>query len=166
MDQGGSASLMPQDQWRHAFGVSFVPRWGNEMEMHWSRTYRETCGCPLDESYWTSALYDPLAMLFHGVQAAGPRLTPQNFTKGMHAIPPRASGDPYTPAAYFTSGNYSFVKDAMEIWWDPSGRAPGQSAPGCYRLPGEGRRYRVGEWPRGDADVFGSGPCNGHAPAG
>lgn len=164
IDQPGPARVLPQDQWRHAMGVSFVARWGDANAQHWSRTYRETCGCDLQAKYWTSTFYDPFAMLFYGIQAAGPRLTPQSFDKGMHAIPPRGSVGPYSPAAYFTPGNYSYLKDAMEIWWDPENTGPGDDKPGCYRIPNDGRRFRAGEWLPGDEDAFVTGPCNGAAP--
>ena len=151
-------------QWANAFGITFDYRRDAAAEQPWYRAYREGCpACPdltPTQAYPAAMTYEMLAMLFYGVQAAGPRLTPASLDKGMHAIPPNGSPDPYKPAAYFAPGNYSFVKDAMAIWWDPSGRSPGSTATGCYRLPDEGRRRRPGEWPVGD-DVDQPGPCQG-----
>lgn len=114
------------------------------------------------DGYAVYNLYDNLRMLFWGIQAAGPRLTVQNVDKGLHAIPPRGSPDPYKPAVYFAPGNYTFVKDATAIWWDPAGRAPGDGV-GCWRLSQGGARRRAGEWPVGDGDLFdlASSPCQG-----
>ena len=162
------ARLADQNQWRHAFGITTDYRRDGTHDQFWYRAYHE--GCPdcaepgavgFSESY---SLYDQFNLLFRAVQAAGPHLTPQNVDKGMHAIPPNGSADPYKPAAYMAPGNYTYVKDAMAIWWDPSGVTPGNNTAGCYRLPEGGRRYRANEWKPGDGDLFNlTGPdaCQG-----
>ncbi len=157
-----------QTQWRNAFGVTFDYRRDALRQQFWYQAYRDPCPeCTEPGATNASALpstYDMIGMLFYGIQAAGPRLTPQNWDKGMHAIPPNGSPNPYKPAAYFAPGNYSYLKDAMEIWWDPTGTPPGSSTPGCYRLPFEGRRFRSGEWTTGDSSVRQAGsPCQGSA---
>jgi hypothetical protein len=91
-------------------------------------------------------IYNRLLMLFTGIQAAGPRLTPQSFDKGMRAVPPHNPGDPYVPTAYFGPGDHSFIKDEALVWWDSSGTAPSGPAPGCWRLVEDGRRYRPQDW--------------------
>ena len=157
-------------QWGNAFGITHDIRRAELEAQPWYRAYKEGCGgesCPEPSmSNGTSvlfapSLYEAFAMLFYGIQSAGPRLTPENIDRGLHAIPARASDDPFRPAAYFEPGNYSFVKDGMAIWWDPTGQVPGSSTSGCYRLPEEGRRHRPGEWPDGDDLVKGAGPCQG-----
>ncbi len=154
-----------QAQWTNAFGINFDYRRDAIKDQTWVRAFKEGCsGCadpPTGASSYGSFAYDQLNMLFYGIQAAGPRLTPENIDKGLHAIPPNGSPDPYKPAAYFSPGNYSFLKDAMAIWWDPSGIAPGSSSTGCYKLPYDGRRFRANEWLPGDADVKRPGPCQG-----
>jgi hypothetical protein len=92
------------------------------------------------------AIYRRLLMIFTGIQAAGPRLTPQNFDKGMRAQPPHNPGDPYVPAAYFGPGDHEFIKDEALVWWDSSGTAPSGAEPGCWRLVEDGRRYLDGDW--------------------
>ena len=155
-------------QWGNAFGVTFDYRRDALANQPWYRAYREGCAdCPeprvgMQGVTFASANYDAFTMLFYGIQAAGPRLTVENLDKGLHAIPARPSDDPFRPAAYFAPGNYSFIKDAMAIWWDPSGQPPGGANPGCYRLPRQGLRARAGEWPAGDGDVKQPGsPCQG-----
>jgi hypothetical protein len=91
-------------------------------------------------------IYDRLFMLFTGIQAAGPRLTPQSFDNGMRALPPHSQGDPYVPAAYFGPGDHAFIKDEALVWWDSSGTAPSGTEPGCWRLVEDGRRYRTEDW--------------------
>jgi hypothetical protein len=111
--------------------------------------------------------YNRLFMLFTGIQAAGPRLTPQSFDKGMRALPPHNPGDPYVPAAYFGPGDHDFIKDEALVWWDSSGTAPSSTEPGCWRLVDDGRRYRTEDWAGrqgGDSGIFQrvpAEPCQG-----
>jgi len=165
VDTNESARMLNSSQWRNAVGITFDYRRDHLTDQAWYRAYREgcpTCPEPADpDAPWT---YDSFTMMFYGIQAAGPRLTPQNFDKGMHAIPPDRSSSPYKPAAYFAPDNYTFIKDAAVIWWDPAGRAPGDPNPGCYRMSGAGTRFRVGEYTAGDQDIRGDGdPCQGSA---
>ena len=153
-------------QWRSAFGISMDYRRDLYRNQSWYAAYKEACsGCPEPSSKYTPYIYDALKMLFHGIQAAGPRLTPENLDKGLHAIPQIGSTNPYKPAAYFAPGGYSYLKDAMEIWWDPQGQTEPTAPIGCFRLPRGGQRFRSGEWIGDDGDVFNdpSHPCQ--APA-
>ena len=153
-----------QTQWANAFGLTFDYRRDAIREQAWYRAFREGCASCTEPAtlvsygFWS---YDMLTMLYYGIQAAGPRLSPENMDKGLHAIPPTGSPNPYKPAAYFAPGNYSFLKDAMGIWWDPSGAPPGTSGGGCYKLPHDGRRFRSTEWLAGDDDAKRPGPCQG-----
>ena len=153
-------------QWRNAFGITMDYRRDPYRNQSWYGAYKEACsGCPEPSSKFTPYIYDALKMLFYGIQAAGPRLTPENLDKGLHAIPQIGSTNPYKPAAYFAPGGYSYLKDAMEIWWDPQGQAEPTAPVGCFRLPRGGQRFRSGEWIGDDGDVFNdpSHPCQ--APA-
>ena len=153
-----------QAQWANAFGISFDYRRDAIRDQTWYRAFREGCpDCPDPTNAGIAyAHYDQFTLLFWGIQAAGPRLTPENLDRGLHAIPQRGSSDPYKPAAYFAPGNYSFIKDSMAMWWDPSGQPPDATGTGCYRLPNLGRRFRAGDWLAGDDDVKQAGqPCQG-----
>ncbi len=165
IDRNSAVRTADQSQWANAFGITLDVRRGSIPEQSWYRGYREGCPtCPEPRSFTTASFqYDMLNLLFYGVQAAGPRLTLASLDKGLHAIPPTASSDPFKPAAYFAPGNYSFVKDATTIRWDISGQAPGAIQPGCYRLPDGGQRRRAGEWPAGDDDLAtaSASPCQG-----
>ncbi|HVE75533.1 MAG TPA: hypothetical protein VND22_02070 [Actinomycetota bacterium] len=155
-----SAELHNQVGWSGAFGITFDYRRDEFNKQNWNIAYREACrGCPDDGGTVLPRFYDTLAMLFYGIQSAGPRLTPANFDKGMHSIPQRGSPDPYRPAAYFAADNYSYIKDAMEIWWDPTATPPGDTRKGCFRLPNDGRRFRANDWTGDDSQVFSEGPC-------
>jgi hypothetical protein len=154
-------------EWRQAIGIGFDYRRDAEHAQYWYRAYRSVCpSCPeptASDGSYAPEIYDALQLFFTGVQLGGPRLTAQTIDQGLHAIPPTSSPTPYRPAGYLVPGNYSFIKDAVGLWWDPQGRTPDASAPGCYRLVGGGRRYRAGEWPQGEAGIRGSSrdPCQG-----
>jgi hypothetical protein len=93
---------------------------------------------------------------------AGPKLSPASIERGLRAVPAINSTDPYRPSCYFKPGEYTCVKDAVELWWDPNGDSPQDSAPGCWRMVADGRRYAVGKWPRGDRAFDNRrDPCNG-----
>lgn len=162
-DTNSVARTYSQAEWRNAFGFTFDYRRDEVQKQQWFRAFKEGCPtCPDPNDATAAFAYDSLNMLFWGIQAAGPRLTAQNLDKGLHAIPPNGSPNPYKPAAYFAPGNYTFIKDAMQIWWDGSGEAPGDPVPGCYRLPNEGQRLRAGDWKLGDGDIQEPGsPCQG-----
>jgi hypothetical protein len=158
-------------EWRQAIGITFDYRRDAERQQQWYRAYKEACPqCPDPDgrtaySQQGAQLYDTFQLLFTGIQLGGPRLTAQTIDRGLHAIPETPSPTPYRPAAYLRPGNYSFIKDAMAIWWDPQGTTPDAGAPGCYRLVEAGRRHRAGEWPSGDRGVRGNArdPCQGDA---
>lgn len=168
-DTNFTARQANQAQWTNAFGVTVDYRRDHYTEQPWYRAYKEGCpDCPDftsgqsgGSSAW--AAYDMLALLFYGIQSAGPKLTPENMDKGLHAIASDRSANPYKPAAYFAPGNYTFVKDAARIWWDPAATPPGSGTPGCYKLSGGGSRFRSSEFGPNDDQVKADGPCQGDA---
>lgn len=151
--------------WANAIGLTYDRRRLETFRQPWYMAYQEECtGCAMPTSPANAAaLYDELALAMRGIQAAGPRLTPYNLDRGLRAIEPNRSPDPFTPAAYFSPGGYGFIRDAALIWWDPSGKAPGTNDPGCYRLAEGGARYRADDWQPGDATIRSDAeqPCQG-----
>ena len=157
-----------QNVWRNAWDMTFHVRLNRLEDSPGYRAYKE--GDPTGD---TSAgvvardAYQDHFMLFQSIQVAGPRLTPQSVDRGFHAIPPKVSANPYSPALYFDTGDYTMMKDAMEGWWDPQGRplnpTGGAQVPGCWRLVSQGKRYTAGHWPSGD-NVFRnrSDPCTAY----
>ena len=103
-------------------------------------------------------LYPDIRQLFTGIQAAGPRLTPQSVDKGFHAIPAIRSPNPSVPACFYDPGDYTCVKDALVERWDPTGN----SGQGCFKATEAGERYFPGIWPEGDVltQETPEDPCN------
>lgn len=162
------ARLVPQTEYRNAYGLFFSRRRAERLEdEEWYRAHNEGCpGCPVTPSA-ASAMYDLMVLFFRGLQAAGPRLTADAIDRGLHAIPPHAAPDPWTPAAYFGPGDHFFIRDAMVFRWDATAKAERSPQPGCHRLVEAGKRYRTEDWSRhpGDA-IFDQGnaearPCLG-----
>lgn len=161
------ARLQTPTVWANAFGLTYERRLGPKWEQDWYIAFRQTCETRCTTNNAMAPMYEDFLLLFTGIQSAGPRLTPANVDRGLHAIKPQPSPDPYTPAAYFSPGNYTFVKDAMFVWWDPQGRPPGVNSAGCYRLVEHGKRYRAEDWPDTDDGIKGRNepnqPCQGLA---
>lgn len=114
----------------------------------------ETYGCEL---------YDGVRLLFTGIQVAGPKLTPPSMDTGFHAIPAQDSPDPYVGACFFADKrDFTCSKDSMLVHWDPSGKDPGASGNGCWRMIDGGKRYLAGGWPASDIAALRrpDDPCN------
>ena len=159
-----------QNVWQNAWGVTYHTRINRLEDAPGYRAFREgDPNSPPGDSAGIHAReeYADHFMLFQAIQVAGPKLTPESVDKGFHAIPERPGVDSFTPAFFFDPNDYTSVKDATEIWWDPQGRSRGggtpSNRPGCWRLVREGKRYLAGSWAGGD-DVFAnpSDPCNGY----
>ena len=115
-----------------------------------------------DVQGFACAEYNDLRQFFTGVQVAGPRLGPASVDKGYHAIPPVESKDPRTPACFYEPNDYTCVKDAQAMFWDPNGQVYSESQKGCFRMVDGGERHVAGKWPNHNIDVDKklSQPCN------
>ena len=150
-------------QMAHSFGLTADPRQPERKEeAHSYRAFREACpGCPEPPANMNGR-YQQLLLVFTGIQAAGPRLTVANIDRGLRAIPPHQSTDPFSPSAYYAPDDYTFVKDATVIRWDPKGQTA--DGVGCWRYVEHGKRYRAEDWrthPVDDDFDTAGWPCHG-----
>ena len=53
-----------------------------------------------------------------------------------------------------TGDDYTAISDAREVYWDPNRISEIDGKAGSYMPVDGGRRYRFGEWPVGDPQVF------------
>jgi hypothetical protein len=155
-DNNFIGQVQNQNSWQNASVMSYVIRVHRLEDAPGYRAYKE--GDPSGDRGGGSFAADDYRdhfMLFQGIQVAGPRLDPQTIDQGFHAIQPKLSSNPYSPALYFDAGDYTMMKDGMEGWWDPQGHpdSGGNGQPGCWRLPLGGKRFTTGHWPPGD-DAF------------
>ena len=154
---------MPPAQASNSFGLMTQRRLGAPAGQYHQKAMAEG-GCSSCNASTAFFAYEQFLLLFTGIQAAGPRLTPATFDRGLRALPARQSRDPFAPSAYFAPGNHTFLKDFAFAWWDPTGLPPGGSTPGCWRLVEDGLRYRAEDWRNrpGDDGIKGDGqPCQG-----
>jgi hypothetical protein len=135
-------------QWDRAFGGSPMapqPTYGT------SEAYRAYTSVRDDEpSLLVDVVYHQLLPLALGVQMAGPELTPETFETGLFAYP---EGTGVAGTWDWTPTNYTPVVDIREIWWDPTRQSSFNGAMGTYA--DDGTRYRRGEIPEGEPEVFG-----------
>jgi hypothetical protein len=161
-----NSSFQDKSVWNHAVVVSNVTKKGLPEEELCFLAHREADqDTPKnDVTNYACDFYNDIFQLFTGIQVAGPRLGPTSVDKGYHAIPHIASSDPTVPACFYDPGDYTCVKDAVVMWWDSNGRAPGSQQAGCWRMVEGGKRYLTATWPPGDvlAQRTPNDPCNNY----
>jgi hypothetical protein len=167
-DSSTFARTFDQEQWSHAFGLSFLPPNAPRDLVPPYRLYEWYHGDPppADDSLFLT--YPSVVLLFTGVHLGGPDLTPEHFRDALFAFPPTPDAvtqpsvdygfgiwtDPDDPDDY--EGDYAGVDDMVEIWWDPEAEGPdetGNEGSGLYRYVNGGQRYLSSEY-TSDLDVF------------
>ncbi|HZN16085.1 MAG TPA: hypothetical protein VFB78_17590 [Acidimicrobiales bacterium] len=159
-DTSAAGRLYDQNQWRHAFGIS--PLWVTWTNVTTSAGYREAHhGNPSmkagDEGVLINVYRAPVQTLFEGIHLAGPKLTRDTFAQGEFNYP-RTGGAPAAPLVFRTRAYPTEIKDFTEVFYDANARGKderGQQGSGMVMKVNGGKRYMLGQWPRGDAQVFG-----------
>ena len=138
--------------WDHAVVISNVTKKGLDDQELCFLAHREADQetPKSDVISYACEFYNDIFQLFTGIQVAGPRLGPTSIDKGYHAIPQIPRPTRRCPACFYDPGDYTCVKDAVVMWWDSDGRAPGSQSAGCWRMVEGGKRYLTGTWPAGD----------------
>ena len=141
--------LYQQDQWSHAFGVSFL---GALEPLRGTLGYSAfKIARPNEEpSSLVDILYYQMYLLSLGVQMAGPALTPETFERGMYSYP---GGSGPLGTWKFTPGRYTPTQDAREIYWDRNKTSPQNGDKGSYVETEPGRRHRPGQWSTRDPAI-------------
>src|SRR5262249_2654267 len=107
-----------------------------------------------------------VALLYAGLQLAGPHLTPENFRAGIFAADPgqNLNGKIDTLVTYGSHGlcpghdpDVTGLDNAGILWWDPNATGEdetGAVGKGMYRLVDGGKRYLPGQWPTDPIPLF------------
>lgn len=133
------------EQWRHAFGISFL---SDVYQGSRAESYRTYKAVRQDEpAFIHDVLYYPILMFFLGVHMAGPRLTPESFEQGLFRYP-KTKGE--TGTWSFGPGDRTATDDAREFYFDPNAVSPFNNAKGRYVSTLGGNRF-VTDWPAGEA---------------
>ena len=145
---GQMISKQAPDQWAHAFGAS---PWGAQLPLEEGSGWKAFKSVRPDQepSLLTEIIYYQLYELVIGMQMAGPDLTPKNFESGMFAYP---EGTGAAGTWDFALDQYTGIVDSRILWWDPDAPSPFNGDPGTY--VDTGTRYRQGDLPEGELEVF------------
>ena len=147
-DSSTLARLYDQEQWAHAFGISYLlppidpdytQREGNLVSWHLGEELTSYPG-----------IYD-WGRLFTGIHLAGPNLTPETFRDGLFSFKPVWDHATEFGVSYgdvlWEWDDYVGADDITLIYWDPE--APNtlndRGEVGMYRYLDMGKRYLPGE---------------------
>lgn len=162
VDSTTFARTYDQQQWAHAFGVSQLFARGLPEANFANGLWRWYYGCDPPAKNGSLTVYPNPTVLFSGIMAAGPILTPQSFADGLFRAEP-IGGGLTVPRVSFGHHNawprvdYTAIDDAVEIWWDATAPGPderGVEGTGMYQYVDGGRRYLLGQWPETPPKVF------------
>jgi len=113
----------------------------------------------------TDGNYSQLVEIFDALQAAGPDLTPESLSRGLHALP--NLGAPLYPYGQWSwnigtngkagAGEHTADIDARFIWWNGNAVSPLNNKMGTYVAAFGGKRFTLGTWPKSLPPMFTSG---------
>jgi hypothetical protein len=144
-----------QEQWRHAFGISFFPPQVAPEANPPAALYEWFHGepPPLEGAIPLLLVHPQVTLFFTGLQYAGPELTPTTFRDGLFAMPPTPRARTQPSASFgqhrWQQPSYAAVDDMVELWWDADATGPdeaGVEGRGLYRYVDGARRHLVDDW--------------------
>ncbi len=168
-DSSTFARTFDQEQWSHAFGLSFLPPKAAPEVTPAYRLYDWYHGTPPPADDSLILTYPQVALFFTGLHYAGPELTREVFRDALFAFPPTPSAFTQPSVDYGFGiwsepgkdedeyeGDYAGIDDMVEMWWDPDAEGPdetGVEGSGLYQYANGGQRYLPGDYTP-DIDVF------------
>lgn len=165
-DSSVFARTFDQEQWSHAFGLSFLPPKASPEVTPAYRLYDWYHGEPPPADDSLILTYPQVALFFTGLHYAGPDLTVETFRDALFAFPatPSAVTQPSVDYGHGLwnvdvedfEGDYAGIDDMVELWWDSEATGPdetGEDGQGLYQYANGGQRYLPHEY-TSDIDVF------------
>jgi hypothetical protein len=149
------ARTFDQQQWEHAFGISYFPPQVAEDINPPVSLYEWYFGekPPVEGTIPLLLLYPQVALFFTGLEYAGPDLTVDTFHDGLFLSPPTPRATTQPSVSYgewrWTEPDYAAIDDMVELWWDPDARGTdeaGEEGEGMYRYVEGARRFLADEW--------------------
>ncbi|MGH9258950.1 MAG: hypothetical protein ACRD08_03475, partial [Acidimicrobiales bacterium] len=148
-----------QEQWSHAFGLSFLPPKAPPELTPAYQLYDWYNGTPRTADDSVILTYPQVALYFTAVHLAGPDLTPDTFRDALFAFPPTPQAVTQPSVDYGFGlwntddddyvGDYAGIDDMVELWWDAEAEGPdetGEDGTGLYRYVNDGERYLPHEY--------------------
>lgn len=124
-----------------------------------NKLYKATFGKDLPKG--TTGWFYSLINVFNLVQSAGPDLAAANIGTGVTRLP-ELGGPSYAVGLWSWSTNpdgtrghdHTAIDDSRQVYWDAEAISPSDGKKGSWIETDGGKRYRNGEWPTTDPDIF------------
>ncbi|MEA3076187.1 MAG: hypothetical protein QOF60_1095 [Actinomycetota bacterium] len=134
--------LYDQDQWSHAFGVSYL---GRQLPTRAGLGYAAYKTVRQDEpAFAVELIYAQMDMLAIGLQMAGPNLTADTYEQGMFNFP--GGSGPYGTWG-FDADSYTPTQDYRILSWNVNKVSPENNKKGGYDESYGGQRFKLGTLP-------------------
>ena len=150
-------------QMANVFGIGMFPQ-GEPRERKEFYKAVKSVNPNYDPPYLTEGPFQGTAFLARLIQYAGPNLNPNTVYQGAQTTPQIGGWEnpnpwkgwtccnPFTPTYHVGISPDSFTAkvDARQIYWDAAARSENDGATGAWVGVDGGRRYGVGQWPKGE----------------
>ena len=161
LDRNQLAQLQNQDEWQHAFGVTALDMERRNDSTDCYRAYKSVDPSNTPNYVFCTYVYASLFALVSGIQQAGPTLNPSNFKRGIMSLGYRFPDHPaWAIGGGFGPDDWTYTDNVTEIWWDRNAVEPNfntaQGQRGAYKYTRSGQRYRLGDIPRENPNLFGN----------
>jgi hypothetical protein len=149
------ARTFDQEQWRHAFGISYFPPQLASSANPPYVLYEWFHGQPppVEGALPLLLIHPQVTLFFSALEHAGPELTAEALRNGLFTMPPTPRAVSQPSVSYgeqrWDDPDYAGIDDLVELWWDPDATGTDESGAegkGMYRYVDGGKRYLVDEW--------------------
>ena len=153
-DFGSNAAILPPNQSRHLFGLTAweVPRRYEESECF--QAYKSIDQDNEPDSAVCRLFWHSIILMVDAIQQAGPRLDKASFERGLFSLGHRYPVEPWAIGGGYGPGDYSYMDDVSEIWFSRFATNPDNGQPGAYAFTYNAKRFKRGELPAGDDQLF------------
>jgi hypothetical protein len=157
------ARTYDQDQWKHAFGLSFLAARTDPSVSGYTYLYKWWTGHNPETQTGSPVAVAPLNLFYSLIQAVGPDVTPANFIAASFSAPATPEAVTQPGISFGNKGRWPFkddylgIDDATEVWWNPTPKGPDEinhDGTGLYEFVDGGKRYFYNTWPKTAPKVF------------
>jgi hypothetical protein len=149
------ARTYDQQQWAHAFGVSFLAARTDPKVSGGLYVYNWYFGHKPPAKTGAATIAPEFNLIFAVLQELGPAVTPQNFQNALFSGAPTPSAITQPSLSFGNHGRWPYtdylgIDDATLVWWNPTAKGPdelGTEGTGMYEYVDGGKRYLPNQWP-------------------